>query len=34
LTVGELEFKMKMKPLINKYEKIVRWRSDSKETIE
>jgi hypothetical protein len=26
LTVGELEFKMKMKPLINKYEKIVRWR--------
>jgi hypothetical protein len=26
LTIEELEFKMKMKPLINKYEKIVRWR--------
>jgi hypothetical protein len=26
LTVKELEFKMKMKPLINRYEKIVRWR--------
>ena len=26
LTVEELEFKMKMKPLINKYEKIVRWK--------
>ncbi|MCL7389975.1 MAG: hypothetical protein LZ173_08635, partial [Thaumarchaeota archaeon] len=27
LTVEELEFKMKMKPLINRYEKIVRWRA-------
>jgi hypothetical protein len=26
LTVDEIEFKMKMKPLINKYEKIVRWK--------
>jgi hypothetical protein len=26
LTIDEIEFKMKMRPLINKYEKIVRWR--------
>jgi hypothetical protein len=26
LTVEEIEFKIKMRPLINKYEKIVRWR--------
>jgi hypothetical protein len=30
LTVEELEFKMKMRPLINKYEKIVRWRATLK----
>jgi hypothetical protein len=33
LTVGELEFKMKMKPLINKYEKIVRWRATLKKLL-
>jgi hypothetical protein len=33
LTVEELEFKMKMKPLINKYEKIVRWRATLKELL-
>jgi hypothetical protein len=33
LTVGELEFKMKMKPLINRYEKIVRWRATLKKLL-
>jgi hypothetical protein len=33
LTVEELEFKMKMKPLINKYEKIVRWRATLKKLL-
>jgi hypothetical protein len=33
LTVGELEFKMKMRPLINRYEKIVRWRATLKKLL-
>jgi hypothetical protein len=33
LTVEEIEFKMKMKPLINKYEKIVRWRKALKKLL-
>jgi hypothetical protein len=33
LTVEELEFKMKMKPLINKYEKIVSWRATLKKLL-
>jgi len=33
LTVEEIEFKMKMKPLINRYEKIVRWRATLKELL-
>jgi hypothetical protein len=33
LTINEIEFKMKMKPLINKYEKIVRWRKALKKLL-
>jgi hypothetical protein len=33
LKVEEIEFKMKMKPLINKYEKIVRWRATLKKLL-
>jgi hypothetical protein len=33
LTVEELEFKMKMRPLINRYEKIVRWRATLKKLL-
>jgi hypothetical protein len=33
LTINEIEFKMKMRPLINKYEKIVRWRATLKKLL-
>jgi hypothetical protein len=33
LKVDEIEFKMKLKPLINKYEKIVRWRATLKKLL-
>jgi len=33
LTVEELEFKMKMRPLVNRYEKIVRWRATLKKLL-
>ena len=33
LTINEIKFKMKMRPLINKYEKIVRWRATLKKLL-
>jgi hypothetical protein len=33
LTINEIEFKMKIRPLINKYEKIVRWRATLKKLL-